>query len=671
MSTVATQQSFIEQPVCCTLPSTAGNAGTDTFAAVENHTWIKLGVSIILAGQSMAWGLAVNLSEIESFSSVYWALHGVLLLSSLIAIVLNGLDLFRDFARSITSARLGIEALFTLSLLGAFLGSIYATFTGSGDIYYEVIIVVLVIYTFGRKLGQISKSKAIAEAHKFRETFNTVTVCLPDGSIEKKPICEIRPGDEFRVTPGEAISCSGKIRSGEGFVKETPLTGEPLPVRKKPEDHLHAGTWSVDGSFQCVAEETQENRLIDQILGEVEKAISDSRSQRERQAERWIQYFVIAVTTITFLTAVVWYFLNGWDASVINSMAVLLIACPCALGLATPLAVWTGTWKLSQLGVTSRSTNFLDALTHTKHLFFDKTGTLTQPQLKLDRIELAPEVSISAPQVLNLCKLLETEVEHPIAYVFQAQPADQEFLNQCEVLQKKWIPGKGVEAKLTISGETNTWRLGSPDWVLKNEEDRSTPLHKKILVLSKEGKRVADIPLTETLREGVVELFRKLKRLGIQCTILSGDPSPQWAEIEGVRIRYGLQPSEKAKIVKMSATKEEFPIFVGDGINDLHAMTEGQASIAIQDGGSPLTTSNADAVVVSKNMEILVPSIKLARKTDQILQGNFKIAITYNCIGITLAAMGWLHPIASVLIMTASSLLVTFRAIQKSESILI
>ena len=664
----------IQKPVCCVLPEK--NESFDllgSFVSLKDGTWIKLGIAIILAGQSMVWGLAVNLSEIPAFSTPYWALHGVLALSAFAVLFMIGGELLRECYRSIRDLRLGIESLFTISLSGALGGSVYATVIGSGAVYYEVVIVVLVIYSFGRKIGQVSRERAVMECDKFREQFNHVTVVDPEGKELSVDYNTVKSGDRIVVRPGQAISVDGQIVSGFGFVKETPLTGEPHPVVKREGMRVSAGTWSIDGTFEYTAT-VGEERLIDQILRQVESSISDTKSRRQLQAERWIQYFVVFVCVVALATGVFWTWKASLSVAWLNSMSVLLIACPCALGLATPLAIWTGLWQLSACGIISRSSHLIDSLANTQHVFFDKTGTLTEASLAVGKIELRPGCPWDEDAVLGLCAALENPVDHPIARAFSSalsvKDLEASLPDNLLTQNQRWETGYGVIADGTFDGKPCQLRLGTPEWISESEtgDPTNTSTPGKTILLAMDGQPLATITLVETLRPGVNSLFGRLQRLGIRSTILTGDPTPQWQSIQNTAVRSGLDPRRKAELVKLSVEKGEYPIFVGDGINDLDAMTAGFASISVRDGGSSLTQSASSAILLGESLDPLLPAIQLARKIDQTLRTNFVIAATYNVIGITLAAIGLLHPVASILIMIVSSLLVTFRAIRKAEA---
>ncbi len=637
----------------------------DDFTSRNDYTWFQIGICAVVAGQSMVWSLAVNLSEIALYSIPYFAIHGVLLLSAIAVLVIAGRPLFSAAWKQILKVRLGIESLFLISLLGALGGSVYASFTGTGKIYYEVIAIVLLIYTFGSRLGRISRNKALAEIHKLREQFDFADVLQSNGDTRRLSIRDIQAGDQVVVKAGQPISLDGIILEGRGFIKETPITGEPNPVSKSKGEAVQAGTWSVDADFTIQVTSADE-RLLDKITQEIEQTITSTKSEHQLIAERWIHYFVILVTTIAAISGLFWSInvdlTQGW----LTSMAVLLIACPCALGLATPLAIWSGIWKLSNLGIVSRDSRIIDSLANTRHVFFDKTGTLTKPDVAELRFEYIANPYLSDESAITLSKTLEKDIPHPISQAFDKLDGNTELPENLGILSKRWVAGFGVEAQIQIGARIHFIKLGSYDWAVEASRKGGA---KSSLALSIDDELCGQFEITEQLRPGIAKLFNELREKGIRCSILTGDSKPAWQTLEGVAVQSGLNPLEKAQQVEESADLGYYPLYVGDGINDLNAMNRSASSIALADSAASVTTSNATAVLIGNHLSTLVRAIQFAKSIQKTLRSNILIAVSYNLIGITLAVTGNLHPIAAALIMVLSSLLVTFRAIVTTEKL--
>lgn len=660
-----------ERPSCCHSGACENDEDLGTFASLKDHTWIKLGISIVIAGQSMVWGLALNLTPPPFGSPPYLALHGLLIGSALLVLLLLSGPLFRAAYTQIRTLKPGIESLFLLSLCGALGGSLHSSLSGDGLTYYEVVAFVVIIYTFGGRLGAVSRDRAFAEIDKLRSSFDNVIRLSEDGSTSCVSYSALAPGDKVIVNPGGAIAVDGVIEEGCGYIKETPITGEPLPALRGAGDRVSAGTWSIDASLRILPDSLHGPRIIDQIMQEVDAAARKTESTHQIRAAHWIRHFVILVALAALISGLSWGFvespLKGW----ITAMSVLLVACPCALGIATPLAVWSGIWRLSEIGVISRTPRIIDALAHTRHLFFDKTGTLTEAGVRIRTIRIHPAKGWNREQVVSLAKALESGIDHPVARAIAAIPEAGEMAIRSEasrIRNRRWIPGAGIEAHY-LKDEDSTIdplivRLGPVDWAGANRPaklpTRDEPNHRHTLVIG--DTLLAEFETSESLRPDIDALFHELSGMGIQSTILTGDPNPRIPAFKGVSIRFGLKPHDKGEILGFAADRGEEPMFVGDGINDLPAMTRAPASIAIQDSSAPLTLSNATAILRGASPLPLAQAIRISRRIHRTLQSNLVFAACYNTIGIGIAAAGHLHPVAAALVMVISSLTVTWRA---------
>ena len=347
-----------------------------------SRAWLKIAIAGVFAGQGMMFSLALNMTPPPHGSPAYLILHGGLIFSSLVVMGFLGRPLFSSTWGMLRARRISIEGLFTLSLLGAFIGSVVGSLTGQGDVFYEVVAIVIAIYTFGRMLGERSQARLKLESERLRERFDRAMVADGAGIWVERPISQVSPGARVCVEPGSAFSVDGWIVEGVGYVEETALTVEPLPVVRRPGDRVRAGTWAVDCRFVLEVEHSLGARELDTILQAVEAA--DGRpSELQSQANTLIRVFLPLVVIVSLSTALYWSFAGIWIDAILNSMAVLLVACPCALGLATPVAISQGLFRLAQMGLVSRDGALIDALAKTKKVFFDKTGTLSESSLRV------------------------------------------------------------------------------------------------------------------------------------------------------------------------------------------------------------------------------------------------------------------------------------------------
>ena len=380
-----------------------------------DRAWLRIGVGLAVAGQAMVFSLAVNLSPPEGMA--YWVLHGGLILSAAAVLVFLGGDLVGSAVDALRRRRINIDLLFLLTLVGAFAGSLVATFTRTGSVYYEVVAILIVVHTAGKMLGARSRLAALRAVEQTRERFEFCWVRRPDGSRARQAVGTIAAGDRVVVAPGEPVSVDGEIVSGRGYLQETSMTGEWRPVSRGPGEPVLAGTFSVDGSFEIHA--ASGTRRLDDVLAVVAGArLAASRLQQ--QADRLVAWFLPVVVVVSTGTFAGWMFCATWDRALFNAMAVLLVACPCAAGLATPVAVWGGLARMASFGLVSRSGDFLDALARCDLVCLDKTGTLSTdaPCVRAWRIEPA---FLGRERWLGAAVTAAEEgLRHPIAAALQA-----------------------------------------------------------------------------------------------------------------------------------------------------------------------------------------------------------------------------------------------------------
>lgn len=651
---------------CCGRPIQPG-IGKDV-DLTSSLIW-KIGIALVLAGQSMVFGLGINITPPERGSGAYIFLHGALIVSSIIVMILLGRSLFEDAIRNLKKRRLSLEGLFFLSAVGALIGSLISTITGQSEVYYEVVAIVLVIYTLGKLLSTRSRQKAIDESNKTREAFDYAYIMDDQGQRERVLLEKLDCCSEVVVGPGDAISVDGIIIMGTGFVQETAMTGELDPVVKKVGDYIFAGSYCVDAVFTIKPTGLKGARRLDILLNTVEQARL-APSALQEQADRIIQWFLPLVIAVSVGTFLFWVGRISWIDALFNSMAVLLVACPCALGLATPIAVWSGLWKLSKLGLISRSGEFLDTLGRANLMIFDKTGTLSEENLTLVDFIVVPEMVERKEWLKEAICTIEAQMDHPIARTLSKMSINPS--NRFILMSSRIIPGKGIEAQIRECDkeEIITMHLGERDLIPSgndcNLESLSNYQSKRSIFVGLNGKIVAIALLDEKMRSGLKEVFFELNELNVKGKILTGDGSRQYNSIEGVEVLSGLSPLDKESFVKELEDSGQRTIFLGDGINDAAAMAISSASIAMG-GGAALTQSTASAILMGDTLEVLPKAIKLCRQIRRSVRGNIIYAISYNCFGMILAATGVLHPVVAALIMLISSIGVSIRATRASK----
>ena len=655
-----------------------------------NHAWLRIGVGLAVVGQAMVFSLAVNLTPPEG--AAYWILHGGLMLSAAAVLVFLGGDLVGAAVGSLRQRRISIDLLFLVTLAGAFSGSLVATFTHTGAVYYEVVAILIVVHTAGKMLGARSRVAALRAVDQTRERFDRCDVRQSDGSTVRRAVRDLAADDTVIVAPGGPICVDGEIKAGRGYVQETSMTGEWRPVPRGPGDRVLAGTFSVDGSFAL--RPAGGPRRLDAVLA----AVAGARltpSGLQRQADRFVAWFLPVVAGVSLATFAFWIMRAPWDRALFNAMAVLLVACPCAAGLATPVAVWGGLARLASFGLVTRTGDLLDALARCDFVCLDKTGTLSTDTLAVRAWVTEPPFRGREAWLKTAVAAVEEGLAHPIAAALREEcnvlrykppQADSEKADEiCNVLrykpavvtERRIEPGRGVVALVADeSGRPVEIRVGERELVegaagspaMKAGRRESAPAREaagKEIFVFVDGAPAATIELAETWREGLDEALRELQALGVGTEILTGDASAAAGRFEGAAMRAGLTPADKHERVRELVAAGRCVAFVGDGVNDAAAMSAAQASIAMQ-AGAELARAAAMAVFAGDDLRFLPRAIRVARAARRSVSTNLLFAAAYNTAGMALAAAGVLHPVVAALLMVGSSAFVSVRALRSS-----
>jgi cation transport ATPase len=417
--------------------------------------WLKIGAGLAVAAQAMVFSLAVNLSEVDN-AWAYAVVHGILITSAVASLWFLGGELVRSAWEALRARRISIDLLFLVTLAGALGGSLIGTFTKTGSVYYEVVAILIVVHTAGKMLGARSRVSALRAVDRTRAKFDVCSVVGTAGGAERDGVLvemrvkDLKGGERVRVAPGAAISVDGEIVSGRGYVQETSMTGEWQPVSREPGDRVLAGTFSVDGSFEIRAEGGA--RRLDAILSAVEQA-RVAPSQLQAQADRLMAWFLPLVVGVSVATFAWWWFHAPWERALFNAMAVLLVACPCAMGLATPVAVWGGLARLAKFGLVARTGDFLDGLARVDVVCLDKTGTLSAETLTVKAWRMEPAFAAQEAWLRAAVAAVEEGLAHPVAAALRETRLVVGGVDAgaIDVRERRIVPGLGVVA--TVVGD--------------------------------------------------------------------------------------------------------------------------------------------------------------------------------------------------------------------------
>jgi heavy metal translocating P-type ATPase len=632
---------------------------------------IKLALAIFFAGQSMIFSLAINVTPPDE-PGVGMAVQGLILSATLIVLALLGGPLLRTAAMELWHGRLTIEILFLTTILGAMLASLQSFLAGTGPIYFEVVSVLLVVYTFGKQVGARTRIAALAAARAWSDSLSVCRRIDADGNPRTAPVTEILPCDVVEVRPGELIPVDGVVLRGIGFTSEAAVTGESMALVRRPGDSVLAGAASHDATFHVQATAPGTGRQIDQLLESVENARRIPTSLQS-QADRLAARFVPLIIVISVAAFVAWTWLSDWQAGLFNAMAVLLVACPCALGLAAPIVIWTTLGRLAEHGLVARNGDVIERLAGVDSVLFDKTGTLTEDQMIL--ADLATRVNgAERTRLLGWLAAVEAQCKHPVARAF-AQVLPTTGAPSVTILDLRTNPGAGVIAKIRAEdGKEHRLRVGRPQWLESDGRPEARRLLADLKVTSGQridveldGQLAAIAMLNERLRSSAEATLREFQRLGLPVLVLTGDTAERTAALGlATDARTSLSAEDKRLAVKDVFTDGGRPLFVGDGVNDASAMAHAHASISLT-SGADLANAVADATLHHGDLSVLPFAVTLCCQAVATIRWNLARAVLYNLAGITLAALGLLHPVVAALLMMVSSLLVAWSSSRTSE----
>ena len=535
-------------------------------------------------------------------------------------------------------------------------------------VYFEGGAAVITLVLLGKLLEARAKARTSEAIESLIRLQPRTALVERNGEWVDMPVEALMPGDIFLVRPGESVPVDGELVDGESSVDEAMLTGESMPVGKHIGDKVFAATANGQGAMRCRATGVGEHTLLAGIIRMVGEA-QGSKAPVQRLADRISAIFVPTVCAIALLTLAGWWWYSGqFSVALVNAVAVLVIACPCALGLATPTAIMVGTGQGARAGILVKNAEALERAEKITVLALDKTGTLTcgTPQVT-DVVALAA----TRGEALGLAGALEQNSEHPLAQAIvsagsktiavsaeatidaTATPA----VNREKVANFKSFAGHGVEGE--IAGRM--LRLGSPSWLGLDADPVVVALQrtgKTVVVLAEGRLTLALFAIADALRPTSREAVRRLRARGIRVVMLTGDNVSTAAAIAaeaGIdEYRAGILPGDKAAAINELKTAGGLVAMVGDGINDAPALAAADVSFAIG-AGSDAAVEAADLTLIRSDLCGVVDAIDLSAATLGKIRQNLFFAFIYNVLGIPLAALGWLNPVVAGAAMAMSS----------------
>ncbi|HVO98957.1 MAG TPA: copper-translocating P-type ATPase [Bryobacteraceae bacterium] len=536
------------------------------------------------------------------------------------------------FERAWASIRTGNLNMFTLIGLGV-AASYVSSALRIGAAYFEpaAVIVTLVL------LGQVLELRARGQTQSALRALlglapKTARRLEMDGSERDIPLEQVVPGDALRVRPGEKVPVDGRILSGSSAVDESMMTGEPIPVEKNTGDLVTGGTINKTGSFLMTAERVGGDTLLAQIVRMVSEA-QRTRAPIQRLADRVAGWFVPAVILVSLITGGIWLLYSPAHA-LVNAVAVLIIACPCALGLATPMSIMVGTGRGATAGVLIRNAEALETLEKIDTLIVDKTGTLTEGKPKVTSTE-------GGPEILRLAASLEVASEHPLA---AAIVEGAKGLNLSKPQDFRSTPGLGVEG--TVDGHKVS--VGNRAFLQKS----APPSDATGVLVAVDGKFAGSITVSDPVKANAKEAVERLRSEGIRIVMLTGDhreTAESVAKALGIEeVEAEVLPGQKRDVVERLQKQGRIVAVAGDGVNDAPALAQAQVGIAMSTGAD-VALESAGITLLHGDLNGILRALHLSRATMRNIKQNLFFAFVYNLLGVPIAA-GVLYPFFGLLL---------------------
>lgn len=625
---------------------------------------IQLMLFIFGAVMSLA---IMGLSMFADFAGRNWVVLAL-------ATVVQGALGWQFYVNSVAALRrftTNMDVLIALGSSSAYLYSLFMVLHGAGEhLYFDTAAMILTFITLGRFLEIRSRGKTSEALVALLDLAPKTATVIREGEETKVPVSELVEGDEFRVRPGEQIATDGVVVSGSSAVDEAIITGESVPVAKGEGDEVIGASVNREGTLVVRATRVGRDTALQQIVGLVKDA-QGSKPPIQRLADKVSSIFVPSIVGLALVTFLLWGVLGQsdapWSRALINATSVLLIACPCALGLATPTAVMVGTGLGARHGVLIRDAAALEALASAKTVLFDKTGTLTRGKPEVVRI--APAEGMDAEEVLRVAALAEQSSEHPlgraIVEAWEGDPAPVEDFAA--------IPGRGV--RCVVDGRPVL--VGAPA-LLEEEGLDLEPFAalrqemagqgQTVSAVAEGGRVIGLIGLADSLRPEAEQVVAQIKGMGIEVAMVTGDneqTAQAVARRVGIeRVHAGVTPDRKEETVAQELERTGgVVVMVGDGINDAPALARATVGIAIGTGAD-VAMQAGQVTLTGSDLSGVVRALRLGKITLRHVKQNLGFAFGYNVAAVPLAALGYLSPAIAAGAMAASSVSVVTNSLR-------
>ncbi|MGQ9641892.1 MAG: heavy metal translocating P-type ATPase [Candidatus Bathycorpusculaceae bacterium] len=622
-------------------------------------------VSIAALRVIAMFGLAVAIMTFRIVGISAWDLAFFILSTPIVWIA--GWSIHKGAYKALKNRSINMDVLITTGVLAGWGYGVISTFLpwlgAEGFGYMEVAIGILAFVLLGKFIEETIRRKSAAAIRKLIELQPTIARILKDGQEVEVPIEEVQVGDLLVVKPGEKIPTDGVVVAGYSSVDEKIITGESIPVEKSVGSEVIGATINKTGVLRVRATKVGEDTALMQIVHLVEEAQA-SNAPVQRFADRVVGYFVPAVFAAVAIAFAYWFFTDSFTKAFLVLLAILLIACPCALGIATPTAILAGVGKGAEFGVLLRGGEYVENARKLTTVIFDKTGTLTKGEPSVT--DIATFAGYKESDVLTLAAISEKGSEHPLAEtIMKATPKTKLKIPDAESFEA--VLGHGVKAaynKQQILFGNRRLMCVNGITIARNVEEELARLEeqgKTAMILAVEGKIAGVVAVMDTPKENAEEAIKELKGMGLEIVMLTGD-NEKTAEaiarqLDIDAVIANVLPWQKVDVIKKMQSEGKVVAMVGDGVNDAPALAQADIGIAIG-SGTDIAKETGGIVLIKDNLRDVARGIKLSKATMRKIKQNLFWAFIYNIVAIPIAAVGLLSPIIAAGAMAFSSLFV-------------
>ncbi|RAV04167.1 cation-translocating P-type ATPase [Paenibacillus sp. YN15] len=598
---------------------------------------------------------------------------------------LVGFRFYKQAFNSLRAGKAGMDLLVVVGTTAAYAYSVRTSLAeeqliiaGMRNIYFEASAVIITLVLLGKYLESVAKGRTSRAIRSLMDLEAKKARIIRDGQESEVPVREVRQGDLVVVRPGEKIPVDGVITEGRSTVDESMLTGESVPVSKEPQDTVIGASINGNGSFTYRATKVGEDSFLARIVRITEEA-QNSKAPIQKIADSVSGYFVPIVLLIAAATFLIWYgYIYEWQVfflsdALIHAVAVLVVSCPCALGLATPTAIMAGMGKGAQKGILIRNGEQLERAGKITDVVMDKTGTLTSGKPELTGILPVSGETRTADRLLLLAAVAEKRSEHPLgkAIVDAAERKWESPLPDPEEFQA--VPGKGVSARIAGAPVLIGSKAFLQEWhadlsaIEALEQQLRPEAGRTVVLLAEAGRAIAAFSLGDRLRDSAAPTVAQLSAMGITVHLLTGDnraAAEEAARQTGIaNVLAEVLPERKAEVVRSLRSKGRLVAMVGDGINDAPALASADIGIAIG-SGTDVAVETGDIVLLQDDLAAIPEAIRLSAKTMLIIKENLFWAFIYNLAAIPFAAAGYLNPVVAAAAMGLSSVSVLLNSLR-------